>query len=68
MVYWIFFLALALGVAGMLSFGGPELHSRATATARLSFFALALTLALSILAAFLRSHGSTRRPRGPRRS
>jgi hypothetical protein len=66
MVYWIFFLALAMGVAGMLSFGGPELHSRATA--RLSFFALALTLALSILAAYLRSHDPTRRRPGPRRS
>jgi len=66
MVYWLFFLALALGVAGMLAFGGPELHS--TATARLSFFALALTFVLSILAAFLRGHGAHRRPPGPRRS
>ena len=65
MVYWLFFLALALGVAGMLAFGGPELHS--TATARLSFFALALTFVLSILAAFLRGHGTPRGRPGPRR-
>lgn len=65
MIYWLFFLALALGVAGMLAFGGPELQS--TATARLSFFALALTFVLSILAAFLRAHGTPRRPPGPRR-
>ena len=66
MIYWLFFLALALGVAGMLAFGGPELHT--TATARLSFFALALTFVLSILAAFLRAHAAPRRPHGPRRS
>jgi uncharacterized membrane protein YtjA (UPF0391 family) len=66
MVYWIFFLTLALGVAGMLAFGGPELQT--TATARLSFFALALTFVLSVLAAFLRSHGTSRRPPGTRRS
>lgn len=67
MVYWLFFLAFALGITGMLAFGGPELQS--TAMARLWFFALALTFVLSILAAFLRFHGgASRRPHGPRRS
>ena len=66
MAYWLCFLAFAMGITGMLAFNGPELQS--TAMARLSFFALALTFVLSILAAFLRIHGASRRPHGPRRS
>lgn len=65
MLYWMFFLSLALVVAGFLAFGGSALESRDAA--RATFFVLALALVCTLLFAAFRGRGSSKRPRGPRR-